>query len=94
MLGLLNFVKKKSMICLRKNSLGIASFPSLVLLFMLKKNAEIERGTPHLVINYNPLNKVLEWIKYPIPNKNDLVHRLSEAIVFSTFDMKSGFWQI
>ena len=40
------------------------------------------------------MNKVLEWIRYPIPNKNDLVQRLSEAVVFSKFEMKSGFWQI
>ena len=44
--------------------------------FYVQKNAEIERGTPLLVINYKPLNKVLEWIRYPIPNKSDLVHRL------------------
>ena len=62
--------------------------------FYVQKNAEIERGTPRLVINYKPLNKVLEWIRYSIPNKNDPVHRLSEAMVFSKFDMKSGFWQI
>ena len=59
--------------------------------FYVQKNVEIERGTPHLVINYKPLNKVLEWIRYPIPNENDLVQRLSEAVVFSKFDMKSGF---
>ena len=47
-----------------------------------------------MVINYKPLNKVLEWIRNPIPNKNDLVHRLCELVVFSKFDMKSGFRQI
>ena len=62
--------------------------------FYVQKNAEIERGVPRLVINYKPLNKVLEWIRYPIPNKKDLVNRLSKAVVFSKFDMKSGFWQI
>ena len=36
----------------------------------------------------------MEWIKYPIPNKRDLVNRLDQAIIFSKFDMKSGFWQI
>ena len=46
------------------------------------------------MINYKPLNKVLEWIRYPIPDKNDLVHRLSDVVVFSKFDMKSGFWQV
>ena len=47
---------------------------------MIKKNVEIDRKTPRLVINYKLLNKVLEWIRYPIPNKNDLVHRLSDAV--------------
>ena len=62
--------------------------------FYVQKNAEIARGVPRLVINYKPLDKVLEWIRYSIPNKRDLVNRLSKAVVFSKFDMKSGFWQI
>ena len=62
--------------------------------FYVQKNAEIERGVPRLVINYKPLNKVLEWVRYPIPNKRDLVNRLSKTVIFSKFDMKSGFWQI
>jgi hypothetical protein len=47
-----------------------------------------------LVINYKPLNDVLEWIRYHIPNRKDLVSRLNDALVFSKFDMKSRFWQI
>ena len=62
--------------------------------FYVQKNAEIERGVPRLVINYMPLNKVLEWVRYPIPNKKDLVTRPSRVVVFSKFDMKSDFWQI
>jgi len=31
---------------------------------------------------------------YPIPNKRDLINRLSGSVIFSKFDMKSGFWQI
>ena len=62
--------------------------------FYVQKNAKIERGVPRLVNNYKPLNKVLEWIRYPIPNKRDLVNRLSKVIIFSKFDMKSGFQQI
>jgi len=46
------------------------------------------------VINCKPLNKALQWIRYPIPNKKDLLNRLYAAKVFSKFDMKSGFWQI
>jgi hypothetical protein len=37
---------------------------------------------------------VLKWIRYPIPNKKDLLDRLSNALIFSKFDMKSGYWQI
>ena len=52
----------------------------------------MEWGVPRLVINYKPLNKALQWIRYPIPNKKDLLDRLHEATIFSKFDIKSGFW--
>ena len=54
----------------------------------------MEGGVPRLVMNYKPLNKALQWIRYHIPNKKDLLDRLHEATIFSKFDMKSGFWQI
>jgi hypothetical protein len=60
----------------------------------VNKNSESKRGTPRLVINYKPLNSTLKWIRYPIPNKKDLLQILHSAFIFSKFDMKSGFWQI
>uniref|UniRef100_A0A3Q7HAJ0 Reverse transcriptase domain-containing protein n=1 Tax=Solanum lycopersicum TaxID=4081 RepID=A0A3Q7HAJ0_SOLLC len=57
-------------------------------------SATPERGAPRLVINYKPLNSVLKWIRYPIPNKRDLLKRIFNAKIFSKFDMRSGFWQI
>ena len=60
--------------------------------FYVMNAAELERGSPRLVINYKPLNKVLEWIRYPIPNKRDLLKKLHNSNIFSKFDMKSGFW--
>ena len=62
--------------------------------FYVNKHSEIERGVPRLVINYKPLNKVLKWIRHPIPNKKDLLDRLYDSIIFSKFDLKSGYWQI
>ena len=88
------FCKKEIHDLLQKKLIRNGKSPWSCSTFYVQKNAEIERGTPRLVINYKPLKKVLEWIRYPITNKNDLVHRLSEAVVFSKFDMKSGFWQI
>ena len=90
----IEFCKKEIHDLLEKKLIRNSKSPWSCSAFYVQKNVEIERGTPRLVINYKPLNKVLEWIRYPIPNKNDLVHRLSEVVVFSKFDMKSGFWQI
>ena len=62
--------------------------------FYIQNTAKLERGAPKLVINYKPLNKVLQWIRYPIPNKQDLLKRLHSVVVYSKFDMKSWFWQV
>ena len=37
--------------------------------FYVNNATEKEQGIPRLVINYKPLNKVLQWFRYPIPNK-------------------------
>jgi len=47
-----------------------------------------------LVINYKPLNKLLKWFTYPLPNKNYLIKTTHNAAIFSNFDMKSGYYQI
>ena len=62
--------------------------------FYVNKASEQKRGTPRLVINYKPLNTTLKWIRYPIPNKKDLLQKLHYSFVFLKFYMKSGFWQI
>jgi len=62
--------------------------------FYVMKASEMERRAPRLVINYKPLNKVLKWIRYPLPNKIDLMKRIHDATIFSKFDMKSGYYQI
>jgi hypothetical protein len=60
--------------------------------FYVNKHSEQIRGIPRLVVNYNPLNKVLADDTYPIPNKSSLVTRIVGAKIFSKFDLKSGFW--
>lgn len=46
------------------------------------------------MINYKPLNRALKWIKHPLPNKRDLLNRIFKGKIFSSFDLKSGFYQI
>ena len=79
----IEFCKKEIHDLLAKKLIRNNKSPWSCATFYVHKNAKIERGTPRLVINYKPLNKVLEWIRYPIPNKNDLVHRLSNDVIFS-----------
>ena len=64
-------------------------FPWSCSAFYVKKQVELEIRTPKLVINYKPLNDVLRWITYPIPNKKVLLQRLVKSKIFSKFDMKS-----
>lgn len=46
-----------------------------------------------LIIGYKPLN-VLEWIRYQIPNKSNLLKKLFNETILSKLDMKLEFWQI
>lgn len=47
-----------------------------------------------LVIDYKLLNHFLADDKFPFPNKRILFASLSEANIFSKFDLKEGFWQL
>ena len=37
--------------------------------FVVKKHYEIKRGKPRFVVNYKPLNAVLQKFQYPLPDK-------------------------
>ena len=87
---LLEYYKKEINDLLSKKLIRPSHSPWSCAAFYVQKASEIERGT----INYKPLNKVLQWIRYPIPNKKDLIQRIYNATIFSKFDLKSGFWQI
>ena len=91
---LLEYCKKEINDLLSKNLVKPSHSPWSCSAFYVQKASEIECGTPRLVINYKPLNKVLQWIRYPIPNKKDLIQILYNATIFSKFDMKSGFLQV
>ena len=79
---------------LTKGLIRKSSSPWSCSAFYVENVAELERGVPRLVINYKHFNKVLRWIRYPIPNKRDLLNRLNRAVVFSKFYMNSGYWQV
>ena len=91
---LLEYCKKEIQSLLDKKLIRPSKSPWSCAAFYVNNALKKERGVPRLVINYKPLNKALQWIRYPILNKRDLLNRLFDAKIFSKFDMKSGFWQI
>ena len=57
---IVEFCKKEIHDLLDKKLIRNSKSPWSCSAFYIQKNAEIERGTPRLEINYKPLNKVLE----------------------------------
>ena len=45
-------------------------------------------------VDYRKLNQVTIKDAYPLPNIRDIFDQLGGAKIFSTIDLKSGFWQI
>ena len=90
----LEYCKKEIQEYLEKGLISPSKSPWSCAAFYVNNASEQERGNPRMVINYKPLNKVLKWIRYPLPNKTDLIKRIYNANIFSKFDMKSGYYQI
>ncbi|KAL4189201.1 hypothetical protein AMTRI_Chr08g164330 [Amborella trichopoda] len=91
---LLEICKKEIDELLKKKLIRESSSPWSCAAFYVEKNTEKKRRVPRLVINYKPLNKVLKWFRYSIPNKKDLLDRLLNACIFSKVYLKSRYWQI
>ena len=62
--------------------------------FYVNKHAKQIQGKLRLVINYQDLNHFLANDKFPLPNKSALFQHLSNAKVFSKFDLKEGLRQL
>jgi hypothetical protein len=62
--------------------------------FYVNKYSKQKRGKMRLVVNYKPLNKALNPIRYHLPNKASLLQRIKGKTIFNKFDLKSGFYQI
>ncbi|KAH9792659.1 hypothetical protein KPL71_004218 [Citrus sinensis] len=62
--------------------------------FYVEKHSEIVRGKKRLVIDYQPLNMILQDNKFPLPHRQSMFTFLKNAQIVSKFDLKSGFWQL
>ena len=88
---LLEYCKQEIKDLLDKIFIRKSHSPWSCAIFYVKKPSKIERSASRFVINYKPLNKVLKWIRYPIPNNRDLIGGLHNASIFLKFDMNLDF---
>ena len=51
-------------------------------------------GSYRFCVDFRKINKVTKVDSFPMPLAADALDSLADAIVFSTLDLKSGFWQI
>lgn len=49
-------------------------------------------GSPRVCIDYRRLNKVVD--KYPLPLIEELLDKLRDVRVFSTIDLKNGYFHV
>ena len=51
-------------------------------------------GGLHFCIDFQKLNARTKKDSYPLPHIQEMLESLEGSCVFSSFDLKSGFWQV
>lgn len=62
--------------------------------FLVENEAERRRGKKRMVVNYKAINKATIGDSHNLPNKDELLTLIRGKKIFSSFDCKSGFWQV
>ena len=56
--------------------------------------ARKKNGDLRICIDPHALNKALKRERYQLPTLDDILPELSKARIFSTIDLKSGYWHV
>ena len=51
-------------------------------------------GSVRFCVDYRKVNSVTVKDRYPLPRIQDIFDQMGDATVFSTMDMRSGYWQV
>nr|KAJ0216629.1 hypothetical protein LSAT_V11C300116250 [Lactuca sativa] len=62
--------------------------------FLVNKDAEKRRGKKRMVVNYKAINDATIGDSHNLPNMHELLTLLRGKNIYSSFDCKSGFWQV
>ena len=73
---------------LKKGIIKVSSSPWMApAVFVCKKSGEIR-----LCVGYCELDKKTVKDAYPLPRPDEVQDRFMGSTIFSTFDLKSGYW--
>lgn len=62
--------------------------------FLVENEAERRRGKKRMVVNYKKINDATIGDSHNLPNKDELFTLIRGKTIYSSFDCKSGFWQV
>ncbi|GKG15028.1 Orf y, partial [Tanacetum coccineum] len=62
--------------------------------FLVENEAEKRREKKRMVVNYKKINEATIGDSHNLPNMQELLTLLRGKNIFSSFDGKSGFWQV
>nr|GFD05472.1 retrotransposon protein, putative, Ty3-gypsy subclass [Tanacetum cinerariifolium] len=62
--------------------------------FLVENEAGKRRGKKRMVVNYKKINEATIEDSHNLPNMQELLTLLRGKSIFSSFDCKSGFWQV
>ena len=82
------FCEKEIAELLQKGLIEPSKSPWACRAFVVNKHSEQKRGKPRLVVNFKPLNAILQKVRYPLPDKSSLLQRIIGNTIFSKFDLK------
>lgn len=55
---------------------------------------EKQASKPRFCVNRRKLNTATQTDSYPLPNIQGILEALAGAVVFTTLDLSSGYWQV
>lgn len=55
---------------------------------------EKQASKPRFCVNCRKLNTATQTDSYPLPNIQEILESLAGAVVFTTLDLNSGYWQL
>jgi Reverse transcriptase (RNA-dependent DNA polymerase) len=84
----LSHIKNKSHDHLIQKMVAASEYGSPIVLVNKKD------GTKRLWVEHRRLNKAIVKDRFPLPLIEDKIHRLSGAMVFSTLDLRNGFFHV